>query len=101
MSNTFNGCIKFNCDLSSWNTSNVQFMEKTFYDCENFIGKGLEKWNVSNVENSEYMFYNCKKLKCDLSDWFISSVHYDNMYAMFDGCKKMTSPKWYRYKIKL
>ena len=33
MSNMFDGCRKFNCDLSKWNTKGVKDMRYMFYNC--------------------------------------------------------------------
>ena len=82
----FNNCKNFNCDLSNWNVSNVNTMERMFYGCEIFEGKGLENWDVSNVDNMSNMFFNCKKFDCDLSNWNISNVEF--MERMFYNCKK-------------
>ena len=89
----FNGCNKFDCDLSSWNVSNMTNTSGMFAYCWNWTGKGIENWNVSNVKDMSYMFVNCKKFNCDLSDWDVSNI--TCWKNMFSGCDKMIIPAWY------
>ena len=42
MSNMFDGCRKFNCDLSKWNTKKVKDMRYMFYNCNSL--KNKPKW---------------------------------------------------------
>ena len=64
-----------------------------FYYCKNF-DCNLSSWDVSNVIYMEYMFTGCEKFNCDLSDWDISNImHWKNM---FSGCYNMTIPIWYK-----
>ena len=39
MSNMFDGCRKFNCDLSKWNTKRVKDMRYMFYNCDSLKNK--------------------------------------------------------------
>ena len=39
MSNMFDGCRKFNCDLSKWNTKGVKDMRYMFYNCNSLKNK--------------------------------------------------------------
>ena len=54
LSNIFNN-LRFNGDVSSWNTENVITMNKLFYRTE-FIGD-ITNWNVKNVIDMSDMFY--------------------------------------------
>ena len=118
MHNMFEGCEKFNCDLSNWDVSNVEDMHSMFWDCKTF-NSDLSKWNVSSVGDMSSMFSNCSNFNSDLSKWNVSSVgdmssmfsncsnfNYDlsnwdvssvrNMYGMFDGCNSLKNkPSWY------
>ena len=87
----FFGCSNFNCDLSSWNVSNMTHMSFMFCNCNKFTGKGLDKWGtrVSNVEYLSGMFMNCENLDVDLSSWKISNIY--GIGSMFEGCKKFKS----------
>jgi len=87
----------FNQDISSWNVSNVQFMQGMFngatlfnqplnsWDVSNVIdtinmfngaaafNQPLNSWNVSNVVNMSYMFTNTA-FNQNISSWDVSSV---------------------------
>ena len=39
MSNMFDGCRKFNCNLSKWNTKRVKDMRYMFYNCDSLKNK--------------------------------------------------------------
>ena len=39
MSNMFDGCRKFNCDLNKWNTKKVKDMRYMFYNCNSLKNK--------------------------------------------------------------
>ena len=84
----FYGLDPHNIKIDKWDVSNVEDMSNLFYNCENFIGHGLEKWKVNKVKDMERMFYECKNFNCDLSDWDVSNVKY--MVAMFFECKNFT-----------
>jgi len=88
MSHMFVGCKNFDCNLSGWDVSNVEFMGEMFKKCTNFTGKGLEDWKPIKCKDMNYMFYYCKKFNCDLSGWDISNV--ENMSHMFVDCAKFT-----------
>ena len=86
--------VNHNFDVSSWDVSNVTNMRYTFYNCNMFIGKGLENWDVSNVTDTHCMFTGCKIFNCDLSAWDTRNVK--NMKYMFYRCRDMKVPSWYR-----
>ena len=62
---------------------NVTCMKSTFYGCKNF-NCDLSSWDVSNVMDTSGMFYGCKNFNCDLSSWDMPNVK--NMYGMFHNC---------------
>ena len=77
----FNNCV---------NTSNVQSMEKMFYNCKALTSLGLSSFDTSNVMNMKSMFYGCSSLaSLDLSKFDTSSVTIMN--AMFSSCLSLTS----------
>ena len=86
MDRMFIDCEKFDCDLSDWNTSKVKYTDDMFFNCKNFTAEGLENWNVSNVVIFEEMFFECKNFDSDLSNWDVSKS--DNLMNMFKGCSK-------------
>ena len=93
MEEMFNGCEKFNADLSKWDVSSVEDMNSMFNGCKKF-NSDLSNWNVSGVENMACMFSSCESFNADLSKWDVSNVV--DMGAMFTGCKKFNSDlsKW-------
>ena len=74
----------FNCDVSSWDVSNVVNMNSMFYKCESF-NQDLSRWDVSNVKDMEYMFSYCLMFNQDIGSWDVSNVV--NMNSMFWDCK--------------
>ena len=93
MNTMFYDCTSFNSDLSKWDVSNVEYMNSMFYGCTNF-NSDLSKWDVSKVENMNSMFYGCEKFNCDLSKWNVSRVD-KYMSSMFKGAGMKKLPKWY------
>ena len=93
MEEMFNGCEKFNADLSKWDVSSVEDMNSMFNGCKKF-NSDLSNWNVSGVENMACMFSSCESFNANLSKWDVSNVV--DMGAMFTGCKKFKSDlsKW-------
>ena len=83
MSLVFFGCHNFNRDISDWNTSRVIDMNHMFSDCYEFNGD-ISSWDTSGVEKMSSMFINCYKFNGDISEWDTSSVKY--MSCMFSGC---------------
>ena len=75
---------KFNCDVSSWDVSNVVNMNSMFYKCESF-NQDLSRWDVSNVKDMEYMFSYCLMFNQDIGSWDVSNVV--NMNSMFWDCR--------------
>ena len=55
MSQLFDDCVNFDCDLSKWAVSKLKYTDDMFLNCQSFTGKGLENWNVSKVEVSSFM----------------------------------------------
>lgn len=60
MESMFEGCSKFNCDISGWKVGNVTNMRRMFKNCSNF-NANLSKWDVSNVTDKFETFYGCTK----------------------------------------
>lgn len=72
-------------DVNNWNTSNVYNMYGVFYNCYKLTSIDVSNWNTNNVTTMSYMFNNCELLEeLDLSKWNTSNVHY--MSEMFDNC---------------
>ena len=90
---------KFNCDISSWNTSNVEKMFATFNCCNEF-NCNINEWDVSKVESFCGMFVNCKKFNQPLDKWKFPKAESTN--AMFLGCERFNQniSMWDMSKIK-
>lgn len=88
MRNVFSGCSSLaTLDVSSFDTSNVIFMDKMF---QNVSGKiiGLNSFNVSRVEKFDSLFEGVdfnKTNSDDIKDWDVSNV--TNMSSLFKGTK--------------
>ena len=79
----FNGCTSItSINLSSFDTSKVNFMFNMFSNCKNLTSLDLSSFDTSSVMRIEYMFYGCEKLEfvnftnANLSD---KLQKYDNM----------------------
>lgn len=73
-------------DLSSWDTSNVKYMERTFYDC-GFLSKLNVNFNTSSVTTMQYTFSMLPRLaSIDLSTWDTSKV-WDMSYMFYESSK--------------
>ena len=70
----------FNCDLSSWNVSNVTTMRAMFYEASSFNGD-LSSWDVSNVAIMEYMFYQASAFdKITIRNWDLSGKETEGIF---------------------
>lgn len=73
MNATFAGAISFNQNLNSWDTSSVLEMRSMFESAESF-DQDLESWDVSNVTTLKSMFASAYEFNGDISGWDVSSV---------------------------
>ena len=74
-------------DLSKWNTNNVNYMNRMFYDCLSLSSlPDISKWNTNNVTNMSDMFFNCFSLSSlpDISKW--NTNNFIDMIGMFANC---------------
>ena len=77
-------------DLSSFDTSSVEYMTQMFNDCSSLTSLDLSSFDTSSVTDMFGMFYNCSSLtSLDLSSFGTSSVTV--MSYMFEGCSSLTS----------
>lgn len=86
----FKGCANVgNLDfLSSWNTSNVTTMSKTFMGCKSVGNFDVGEWNVSKVKDMSYLFQDCSGVtNIDVASWRVNNV--SKMSYMFSGCTKL------------
>jgi len=79
-----------NVDLSSFDTSNITYMNSMFFDCNSLSALNLNNFNTATVTNMDNMFYGCSSLSSlDLSNFNTSNV--TNMYRMFYNCNSLSS----------
>ena len=86
----FQLCYEFEyLDLSNFNTSNVNDMNRMFNKCHKLKEiKGINKFNTNKVTDMQVMFQACYELKyLDLSNFDTSNV--TNMIGMFNKCNKL------------
>ena len=82
----------FNCDISGWDTHSVTNMEYMFNNCTNF-NQDISSWNVSNVESFWGMFSNAVSFLQDLSNW--KTQHGCVNALMFSGATLMKKHRKY------
>ena len=86
MPELFKDQTTFNEDISSWDVSNVIYMNGMF-DCYNSGGnfifnQDLSYWDTSNVQDMSLMFRDCYIFNIDLSNWDTGNVV--SMWSMFE-----------------
>ena len=65
--------VSFNADISRWNTSNVESMERTFYGARQF-NRDLSGWDTSKVVNMNETFARATSFGGNIRHWNLSSV---------------------------
>ena len=78
----FYGALRFNQDISRWDTSRITNMADMFNQAEAF-SQNIGNWNVSNVTDMNSMFNNADKFNQDISQWDVSKV--TDMNNMFNN----------------
>ena len=81
MSRTFDNATSFNGDVTTWDTLNVLYMDKTFEFTP--FNRDLSGWDVSRVETMIAMLAYATSFDQDLSSWDVSNVR--NQLNMFFG----------------
>lgn len=69
----FDGCQRFNQDISMWDTSYVENMGVMFRNCISF-NQPIGGWDVRNVTDLSDMFAGCSSFNQDISGWDVSQV---------------------------
>ena len=77
------GTTSFNCDISKWDVSNVQYMMGMFMKAPAFNGD-ISKWDVSTVTDMSGMFYDASAFNRELcgAAWVHSTA---TKSVMFEG----------------
>ncbi|MBR3411851.1 MAG: BspA family leucine-rich repeat surface protein [Bacteroidales bacterium] len=77
-------------DLSNFNTENVTTMYSMFDWCSSLISLDISNFNTKNVTGMSAMFLRCSNLTSfDVSNFNTENV--TNMSGMFSGCSSLTS----------
>ena len=87
----FEDCGKLtNLDLSSFDTTNTQYVEGMFQGCENLQNiKFSPDFTIANASSMKFMFSGCSSLTAlDLSKFNTSNV--TNMIRVFEDCSSLT-----------
>ena len=82
------GSNLFNQDISGWDTTNIETMERMLFGATAF-NQPLNTWNTSKVTNMSTTFSGCANFNQDLSSWDVSNV--TNMYQMFQNAYEFNS----------
>ena len=82
--------LKFNGDISKWNTSKVEKMDSMFSD--SVFNGDISNWNVNNVNGMSHMFAR-SKFNGDISDWNVSNVE-DMKYMFYESEFNQDISKW-------
>ena len=82
--------LKFNGDISKWNTSKVKNMNSMFSD--SVFNGDISNWNVNNVNGMSHMFAR-SKFNGDISDWNVSNVE-DMKYMFYESEFNQDISKW-------
>lgn len=76
--------------FQNFNTRNIYFMQKMFYNCYSLNWVNVSIFNTENLEDMNNMFYNCSSLKeIDLSNF--ASNNLKNVNNLFEGCSSLSS----------
>ena len=73
MNRTFGWVRDFNQDISNWDTSKVTDMGQMFQSASSF-NQDISSWNTSKVTDMSRMFYNATVFNQDIGAWDVSSV---------------------------
>ena len=66
-------CNAFNQDISAWDTSNVTNMNSMFDACLVF-NQPIGSWDTSNVTDMKYIFRDCRAFVQDISGWCVFKI---------------------------
>ena len=83
MNYTFADCWNLtSLNLSSFNTSNVKYMDHMFYNDYSLSLLNLSTFHTNKVINMDYMFANCYNLtSLDISNFNSSMASIDNIFT--------------------
>ena len=85
----------FNQDISTWDTSNVTYMEGTFAGAYMF-NQNIGYWNVSKVTNMQSMFDATSAFNQNISNWDVSKVTEFRYFASGSALTNANKPPRFR-----
>ena len=92
MNNMFRKAWRFNQNISNWDVSSVENMERMFFNADDFnngeatnTGSNPLTWNTQSVTNMKEMFFS-GVFNQDIGSWDVSNV--ENMALMFKFTRK-------------
>ena len=75
----FNGCTRFDPDLTGWTITDPVQMNYMFVTCHYLTGTGLSTWTIASPKQlpwrMDYMFQNCYDFKEPISHWDVTLVN--------------------------
>lgn len=79
----FGGFMGKELILDNVNTSNIENMYGTFYQCENLISLDLSSWSTNKVTTMDRLFFKCNSLETlNVTGWKVQQVEtYTNMFT--------------------
>jgi surface protein len=88
----------FNSDISNWDVSKVQNMNRMFYGATSF-NQDISNWDTSRVTNMNEMFRGANNFNQNIGEWDTSKV--ENMSGLFQSAISFNSPlyKWNTSKV--
>lgn len=85
----FANCSKLQqCNVSNWDTSEVQDISNCFLECTSLTEIDVSMLDTHNISNMQGMFNFCKVNLLDLSNWDVSCV--TSMDYMFSGASNLS-----------
>ena len=89
-SSLFDGCTSLvSLDLSSWDSSEVRFMDTMFAGCTSLADLDVSNFDTTNVTSMSGMFRGISATSLNLSSFNTSSV--SSTSGMFQNCSNLTS----------
>ncbi|QNI21147.1 hypothetical protein [Vibrio phage vB_pir03] len=90
LTETFMGAAAFNQDLSGWTTDQVQFLDDAFHGASSFTSD-LSGWVTSKVRSFNRAFKDCSNFESDLSGWTIRTDVPVSLMGTFTSAAKFVS----------
>lgn len=88
----FGRCTRFNGNIGSWQTANVQSFHQMFYDASQFEGTGMQSWSVDSATSLKAMFYGATSFNVDVSSWNVNQA--SDMSLMFYRASSFEQNMW-------